>query len=190
MLGARPLAAAAEGGVRRERDEPGMHDHGRAAGRLAEGSVCENEDVITDPTCLEWAGVAVFKRTYRIFKDSKCTARLLASAYRNHFHWSEFIGGDVVLTIPYKWQKRFNESDVEVMERMSKMVDPWIVGELTRKFPELRRAYEPDGLQELEFDLYGATARTLWSFICGYESILSVISSFIIQDPDIRKRRR
>jgi len=34
-------AVAAEGGTRRERDKSGMHDHGQAAGRLAEGSVRE-----------------------------------------------------------------------------------------------------------------------------------------------------
>jgi transaldolase len=150
--------------------------------------VCENENVITDPGILEWAGVAAFKRAYEIFNERKYTTRLLAAAYRNHFHWSEFIGGDVVLTIPSKWQKRFNASDIEVVERMSKPVDPVILNELIKRFPEFVRAYEPDGLKPSEFASYGATARTLRSFISGYEGTMGVIRNFMIPDPDVKKK--
>lgn len=150
--------------------------------------VCENEDVITDPAILEWAGVAAFKRAYEIFNERKYTTRLLAAAYRNHFHWSEFIGGDVVLTIPSKWQKKFNASDIEVVERMSKPVDPVILNELIKRFPEFVRAYEPNGLKPSEFASYGATARTLRSFISGYEGTMGVIRNFMIPDPDVKKK--
>lgn len=150
--------------------------------------VCENENIITDPAILEWAGVAAFKRAYEIFNERKYKTRLLAAAYRNHFHWSEFIGGDVVLTIPSKWQKRFNASDIEVVERMSKPVDPVILSELTKRFPEFVRAYEPEGLKPAEFASYGATARTLRSFISGYEGTMGIIRNFMIPDPDVKKK--
>jgi transaldolase len=48
--------------------------------------------------------------------------------------WSEFIGGDVVISPPYSWQVRFNASDVEVRLRMDKPVNPEIVNELSGKF--------------------------------------------------------
>jgi len=131
-------------GTARERDEPGMHDHGRAAGRLAEGGGVRERGRHHRPHVSGVGRCGGVKAHVRNIQGSQVHgAQLLAVAYRNHFHCSEFIGGDVMLTIPYKWQKRFNESDVEVMERMSKLVDLWFVGELTRKFPELRRAYEP-----------------------------------------------
>ena len=44
--------------------------------------------------------------------------RLLSAAFRNHMHWSEFIGGDVVISPPYEWQVRFNASDVPVVPRI------------------------------------------------------------------------
>ena len=48
---------------------------------------------------------------------------LLAAAYRHHLHWSEFIGGDVVVTMTNEWQLRLNASDVEVKPRMDDPVE-------------------------------------------------------------------
>ncbi len=147
--------------------------------------VANKENIIVNPDYLEWCGVAAFKHAYSIFKERGYRARLLAAAYRNHYHWSEFIGGDVILTIPYKWQKRFNNSDIEVKPRMNNPVDPKIVEELLDKFEDFRRAYEPEGMTPEEFDSYGSTARTLRSFIQGYESLLGTIRDFMIPDPDV-----
>src|ERR1700694_3608397 len=68
----------------------------------------EIDTITTDPGYLEWAGVAIFKKTYQIFRDRGYRVRLLSAAFRNHMHWSEFIGGDVVISPPHKWQVRFN----------------------------------------------------------------------------------
>ena len=54
------------------------------------------------------------KKAYRIYRERGYRLRLLSAAFRNHLHWSEFIGGDVVISPPFEWQKRFNESDVTV----------------------------------------------------------------------------
>jgi transaldolase len=80
--------------------------------------VVEKERITIDPGYLEWAGVAVFKKTYQIFRQRGYRLRLLSAAFRNHMHWSEFIGGDVVISPPYSWQVRFNASDVEVGPRI------------------------------------------------------------------------
>ncbi len=146
--------------------------------------VAGKEGILTDPGYLEWPGVAVFKRAYEIYQEKGYRTRLLAAAYRNHFHWSEFIGGDVVLTIPYGWQKMFNASDIEVKPRMDNPVDKKIIDELLKKFPEFKRSYEPDGMKPEEFDQYGGTRRTLRSFIGGYERLCGIMRDFMISDPD------
>jgi transaldolase len=146
--------------------------------------VAEKEGITTDPGYLEWAGVAVFKRAYQIYRQNKYRLRLLAAAYRNHLQWSEFIGGDVVVTIPYKWQKRFNASDIEVVERMDNPVDAKIVSDLSKRFKEFRRAYEPDGLKVEEFDDYGATRRTLRQFLDGNHTLFRMIREFTVPNPD------
>lgn len=146
--------------------------------------VMNKEGVLIDPGYLEWAGVAAFKNAYKIFKERGYKTRLLAAAYRNHMQWSEFIGGDVSMTIPHKWIKRFANSDIEVVDRMQNPVDPKIISELKNKFPEFVRGYEPDGMKPSEFDSYGATARTLLGFIKGYEEMLGMIRNFMIPNPD------
>src|SRR6202007_3332191 len=92
--------------------------------------VAEKENITIEPGHLEWAGVAVFKHTYEIFQERGYRIRLLSAAFRNHMHWSEFIGGDVVISPPYTWQVRFNASDVVVRPRIEEPVDSRIVNEL------------------------------------------------------------
>jgi len=147
--------------------------------------VANNENITTDPGVLDWAGVAVFKKTYRIFKERGYRLRLLSAAFRHHLHWSEFIGGNVVISPPYKWQKRFNTSDVEIKSRINDPIDPHILSELSTKFEDFRRAYEEDGMKIEEFDSYGATARTLRQFIGAGTELSALIRNFMIPNPDI-----
>jgi transaldolase len=147
--------------------------------------VANKEGVITDPGYLEWAGVAVFKKTYRIFKERGYRIRLLSAAFRNHMHWSEFIGGDVVISPPHKWQVKYNASDVEVIPRIDKPVEPKIVEELLKKFVEFRKAYEEDGLSREQFDGYGATVRTLRGFSQGCNDLAALIRDFLLPNPDV-----
>jgi transaldolase len=146
--------------------------------------VAEKEGITTEPGHLEWAGVAVFKKAYQIFQKKGYRLRLLAAAYRNHMHWSEFIGGDMVVSIPYKWQKRFNASDVEVVERMDKPVDKKILDDLLFRFKEFRKSYEEDGMKIEEFDDYGATRRTLRQFLQGTADLVKTMRDFMVPNPD------
>jgi len=149
--------------------------------------LADRDDIITTPPCLEWAGVAVMKKAYEIYKVRGYRLRLLSAATRNHMHWSEFIGGDVVITLTHQWQRRFNGCDVEVVSRMDRAVDPGIVNELLEKFNDFRRAYEIDGMPADEFDTFGPTVRTLRQFIGGYESLASTIRDMMLPNPDIKK---
>lgn len=146
--------------------------------------VANKENIITDPCFLEWAGVAVMKNAYRIYGERKYRTRLLAAAYRNHLQWSEFIGGELSLTIPCGWAKRFNGSDVTVESRIDKPVDPQIISELSRKFPDFRKMYDADGMTVPQFDELGAVRRTLRQFIEGYSDLLAVIRDEMIPNPD------
>src|SRR5437764_5281735 len=93
----------------------------------------DKRDISVDPGVTEWAGVAVFKKTYQIFRKRGYRLRLLSAAFRNHMHWSEFIGSDAVISPPYAWQVRLNASDIEVRERIQQPVAPREVNELTKK---------------------------------------------------------
>jgi transaldolase len=146
----------------------------------------ERDGIVADPAALPWSGVAVFKRAYGIFGERGYRARLLGAAIRHHLHWSELIGGDVVITMPSNWQKRFNASDIEVRPRMDDPVDPAIVAELSAHFPDFVRAYEPDGLSRAEFDAFPPTTRTIRAFIASYHELLHAVTDAMIPNPDLR----
>jgi transaldolase len=149
--------------------------------------VTKRDDITVSPHYLPWAGVAVFKRAREIYQERGFRSRLLAAAYRHHLHWSEFIGGDVVLTIPSKWQKLFNGSAVEVKKRIDDPVAPEIIAELYDRVPDFRRAYDADGMTIEEFDTYGATVRTLRGFIASYHELTRVIrEDFMLPNPDVK----
>ena len=146
----------------------------------------DRDGLSVNPAALDWAGIAAFKRTYGIFKERGYRSRMLAAAYRHHLHWTELVGGDVSLSIPYAWQVRFNASGIDPVRRMNEPVDPALIAELLDKIPDFRRAYEPDGLAPAEFDTYGATARTLRGFIKAYHDLQAAIRDIVLPNPDAR----
>lgn len=146
--------------------------------------VAEKRDIILEPGYLEWAGVAVFKKTYKLFKKRGYRIRLLSAAFRNHMHWSEFIGGDVVISPPYKWQLRFNTSDIKVQARIDEPVNERIVSELSHKFPDFVRASTENGLTVEEFDTFAPTVRTLRQFIEACHELDARVRDLILPNPD------
>ena len=147
-------------------------------------AVAKREDVIVDPGVLEWAGVAVFKRAYDIFGERGFRTRLLSAAFRNHMHWSQLVGGDVVISPPYEWQVRLNTSGIEPVARIDEPVDPAVLSTLYGKFAEFRRAYDADGMAIGEFEQYGATRRTLRQFLAATAELESVVRDVLLPDPD------
>jgi transaldolase len=144
----------------------------------------DKHNLSVDPGYLEWAGVAVFKKAYQIYKSRGYRLRLLSAAFRNHMHWSEFIGGDVVISPPCVWQKRYNSSDVEVIHRIDSPVEPRIVETLLDKFPDFARAWNENGLAPAEFDTFGATRRTLRQFIAAVAEMNAIVRDVILPNPD------
>jgi transaldolase len=146
--------------------------------------VMERQGITTDPGYLEWAGVAVFKKAYGIFRQRGYRIRLLSAAFRNHMHWSEFIGADAVVSPTYAWQRRINAGDIEVRPRIDDPVDAKVVDELLTHFPDFRRAYSEDGLSVDEFDRFGATRRTLRQFCAACGDLNAFVRNTMIPDPD------
>jgi transaldolase len=148
--------------------------------------VVERDGITVHPDALPWSGIAVFKRAYQEFLARGFRARLLCAAIRHHYHWSELIGGDVVLALPSAWQRRFNASDVEVRARIDEPVPPAHVEDLRRHLPDFVRALEPDGLAPAGFDAFGPTARTLRTFIASRQELIRLVTDALIPDPDTR----
>jgi transaldolase len=145
----------------------------------------EKHNLSVDPGYLEWAGVAVFKKTYQIFRERGYRLRLLSAAFRNHMHWSELIGGDVVISPPYSWQVRFNCSDIQIRPRIQESVPGTVLETLLAKFPDFRRSYDEDGLAIAEFDSFGPTVRTLRQFVAACHDLDGLVRDFLLPNPDV-----
>ncbi len=148
--------------------------------------VAEKRGILLDPGYLDWAGVAAFKKAYETYRKRKYRLRLLSAAFRNHMHWSELIGGDMVISAPYKWQLRINAGDVSVEPRIGNPVKPEIVGQLLAKFADFRRAYGEDELSVHDFDTFGPTVRTLRQFLGASHELAEHVRNLTLPDPDLQ----
>jgi len=178
-------AAAIERGLeRREAEGKDVSDMGPVCtimiGRLDDWMkrVVEKGNIAIDPRALEFAGIACAKKAYREFKEKGYRTRLLTAAYRSPLHWTEFIGGDMVMTLPYKYQLRFNESDYEVKSAIDDEVNPYYIEQLM-KLPDFVKAFEKMDIDE--FDSYGPVNITLDQFLGGYDGLIGIIRKFMIR---------
>jgi transaldolase len=184
------VAEAVERGLqRREREGKDIATMGSVCtimvGRLDDWLkvVADKQEISVDPGVLEWAGVAVFKKTYRLFQERLYRLRLLSAAFRNHMHWSELVGGDVVISPPHAWQKRFNRSGIAVSPRIDAPVSPDVLAALD-KFEDYRRASTEKGLTREEFDRFPPTRRTLRQFISACHDLDAQVRELMIPNPD------
>lgn len=184
------VAEAVERGLRRrEKEGKPVDDMGPVCtimvGRLDDWLkvVAEKEGLSVDPGCFEWAGVAVFKKTYQLFRQRGYRIRLLSAAFRNHMHWSELVGGDVVISPPFSWQTRLNRSGISPLPRMGEPVDPRTLAAL-EAFPDFRRSYQDGGLSIPEFDAFGPTRRTLRQFLAANADLAALVRDFMVPNPD------
>lgn len=187
------VAKAVERGLRR-REQAGLECTGMGPvctimmGRLDDWLKLDRERraIPVDPAILDWAGIAVFKQTYRIFAERGYRLRLLAAAFRNHLHWSELIGADAVLSPPTAWQEKFNASGIEVRNRIDTPVDDSIVQSLLRWFPDFAAAYFEDGIPLAQFDSYATSVRTLRQFTEAVHELERQVRNVLLPDPDAR----
>jgi transaldolase len=185
------VGAAVERGLRR-REAEGHDVRGMGpvctimVGRLDDWLkvAADKAGVTLDPGYFEWAGVATFKRAYQLYRERGYRARLLSAAFRNHMHWSQLIGGDVVISPPFGWQRRLNSSGIDPAPRIDEPVAPEVVDALHQQVAEFRRAYEPDGLEVAEFDAFGATRRTLRQFLTAAADLDALVRDVLLPDPD------
>lgn len=70
----------------------------------------------------------------------------------------------MVISPPFEWQKRFNESDVTVQSRMDRPV-------------------EAKDMTPEEFDDYGAARRTLRQFCRAVNDLAALVLEQMIPDP-------
>lgn len=179
------VAEAVERGLARRRAEGLPTEHMTPVCTIMLGrvddwlkKVVKRDNIIIDPECLEWAGVAVFKHAYEIFTQRGYKTRLLTAAYRNHYAWSSLIGGAVSMTMPRYYLEQVEKSTLPIEDTMSVPVNPAYIQQLREKLPDFVRAYDEDGMKPEEFEHYGAFIICLEGFFKGYDELLQMIRPY------------
>ncbi|MDO4552462.1 MAG: transaldolase family protein, partial [Bacillota bacterium] len=131
-----------------------------------------------DPAALNYAGVACAKKAYALYREKAYRTRLLIAAFRLPCHWTEFIGGDLSLTIPHKYQTEFNNAHIEVTAHIQEPVSAAYLKDLER-LPDFRKAYGDMTVEE--FDGFGPVNKTLEQFAQGYDDLVRIVRSFQFQ---------
>lgn len=130
-----------------------------------------------DQRLLTWAGVAVGKRAYKIFRERGYESKLLIAALRGNNHIEHFVGGEVVISMPPASETAYGELvGHKLPEAMiDEPVPSTIVDELGERFLDFRRAYAPDGMRLDEFDSFGPNVKTLAQFTQNWEGLIRFI---------------
>ena len=108
---------------------------------------------------IRWAGIAVFKRAYELFKERRYDCMLMPAGSRGAYHISEISGASMVMSIAPVIADALS-SETDFTEKIDRPVEPAILERLCG-MPEFLKAYEPDGMTVNEFIAYGAFNRTL-----------------------------
>lgn len=145
----------------------------------------EKAGVAVDPSIMEWAGVAVFRNAHKLYTERGYRTRLLSAAFRNHMHWSEILGGDCVISPPYGWQVKINNSGIiPNLNSIEEPIEARILEPMLEMLPEFRKMYEVDGLKIEEFTNFGATLRTLRGFLQSVNDLESFVRDVTVPNPD------
>lgn len=129
---------------------------------------------------LDWAGVAVVKEAYRIYKERGYRTKLLVAAFRNIHHWVEMIGCDVVLTMTHGWQEKFEDSKEIVIDHSTIQVEKEKI-EYLRQFKEFNQAYDEKGMSLDDFEHFGPFVVTMNQFLEGYDELVKLIRNYMVK---------
>jgi transaldolase len=99
-------------------------------------------------------------------------------------HWSQIIGGDAVISPPFGWQQKINNSGITPNPNsIEEPVDAEFLKTL-QTLPEFNKMYDVDGLKVEEFTNFGATLRTLRGFLQSANDLEAFVRDVTVPNPD------
>ena len=145
--------------------------------------------VSLSPEDIRWAGVAIFKNAYRIFRERAYPSKLLICSLRlgpivdgvmRCWHVEETAGGRVIFTLPPSFLRElFTQADHLNFEARIRKDIPADVMVRLRKVPYFASAYEPDGLGLDEFNQLPALQNTWVEFKAAMDKIVAFVEEAV-----------
>ena len=134
-------------------------------------------DITTED--LEWAALALVKRSLEIVKAKNYKSILQPAAFRSVLHVEQISGAPFCSTIHPKVQKMVEEADASGLIKHEVLIDAPLdqaaVDRVSAAFPEFVLAYEPEAIKPSDFSTFGACKMTLDSFNdSGWQKIIAL----------------
>jgi transaldolase len=145
--------------------------------------------VSLSPEDIRWAGVAIFKNAYRIFRQRAYPSKMLICSLRlgpvvegvmRCWHVEETAGGRVVFTLPPPFlTELFTKADHLTFEARIRQDIPSAVLARLQKVPYFTSGYEPGGLALDEFNQLPALRNTWSEFKAAMDKIVAFVEEAI-----------
>lgn len=129
--------------------------------------------IAISPEILRHAGCSIGRKQYRLLKQRGYDAILLGGGARGTQHFTEFVGGEMHITINWSTAQTLIEENSPVVSRIGIIEPPEIIEELDDKLPDFGRAYHEDGLALDEFAEFGPVQLFRNSFLEGQGQLLA-----------------
>jgi transaldolase len=139
--------------------------------------------VSLSPEDKRWAGIAIFKNAYRIFRQRAYPSKLLICSLRlgpqvdgvmRCWHVEETAGGRTIFTLPPPFiTELFTQASHLNFEPRIRQELPGEVMKRLRKVPYFMTAYEPEGMEPQAFDQIPALLNTMKEFKAAMDKIVT-----------------
>ena len=135
----------------------------------------ERKKTDTAPELVHQADCIVARKEYRVIKERRFRTTLLCGGARGTHHFTEFVGGDVHVTLNWNTIKELNDANGPVISRIDIETPQEVIDELCKKLPYFQKAYYEDGLTYKEFKKFAPLQQFRNSFLKGWDHLLKEI---------------
>jgi len=137
----------------------------------------EKENISIEPGILHQAGCIVARKEYRLIKERGYRTTLLGGGARGTHHFTEFVGGDLHVTLNWSTTEELIKTENPVGRRIDVETPREIIEELSEKLPDFRKAYYEDGLKPSEYKNFAPLQRFRNSFLNGWAHLCEEIEN-------------
>ena len=144
----------------------------------------EQNGISISKDALEYSAIAVGKKAYHLLIEKYPQVMFVLSNFEKPEHWTEFMGGRLILTMPMDYLETLDNTLPSSLEdRIDVPVDEGYIKELCDKIGFYKKAYEEDGMMPEEFSEFEGFCRTENLFMDIYEKGLKEVRLTLVPDP-------
>jgi len=141
------------------------------------GNLVKEKKIDIAPAVLAQAGCCVGRREYHLLKERGYRTTFLGGGARGTQHFTEFVGGDLDITINWSTAEELIQANPLVAKRINVVTSQTVIAELDAKLPEFHLAYHEGALAPKDFKGFGPVQLFRNMFLDGYDKLIGEIQA-------------